>query len=254
MQRKDRKYILLSFNVEEFDTPLIYKDCIGPNEQLAIGQKGLLNLMKMLAFHENVKTTFFTTAYFAENFEETICNISFSHEIASHTCSNSIYQKNDLYLSKEILEKIISKKVYGLRMPQMQEVDMDELKSAGYRYDASINPTWIPGRYNNFKKSRSVFFEEGIVRIPASVSSHLRIPLFWLSFKNLPYPYFKQLALAVLKRDGYLSLYFHPWEFTDLSPYKIPWFIKRQSKGFLLEKLSRLINDFGGDADFISMH
>ncbi len=58
MQRKDKKYILLSFDVEEFDTPLNYKDYIGPNEQLAIGQKGLLNLMKMLAFHEKVKATF----------------------------------------------------------------------------------------------------------------------------------------------------------------------------------------------------
>src|SRR5258708_3628089 len=149
MQRKDRKYVLLSFDVEEFDTPLNYRDNIELSEQLSIGQRGLLNVMRMLSLHDELRATFFTTAYFAENFPDTIIDISLLHEIASHTCSNSTFRQNDLERSKKVLEMIILKEVFGLRMPQMQYVEAKELKQAGYSYDASINPTWVPGRYNN---------------------------------------------------------------------------------------------------------
>lgn len=254
MQGQNRKFILLSFDVEEFDIPLNHNVSLGTDEQWEIGHQGLLNIQKLFDLHKNISGTFFTTANFAQIFPESIRNISLKNEIASHTVSNSIYQKGDLIKSKRILEEIVLKNVNGLRMPQMREVDMAELKLARYIYDASINPTWLPGHYNNLHKPRSAFLENGIFRIPASVSPHIRIPLFWLSFKNFPYWYFKKLALSTLKKDGYLSLYFHPWEFTDLSLYKIPWYIKRHSKRDLLDKLNYFIQDFKKDSDFITMY
>ena len=101
MSKKDRKYVLLSFDVEEFDIALNYDIQIGNDEQLAVGYRGLQNITKMLARHETVEATFFTTSYFAEHYPETIRKLSFSHEIASHTCSNSIFRKEDLFLSKQ---------------------------------------------------------------------------------------------------------------------------------------------------------
>lgn len=254
MQGKNRKFILLSFDVEEFDIPLNYNQQISLQEQLAIGHKGLLNLMELLGSEGQVTCTFFTTACFAENFPKTIQKLSISHEIASHTCSNSAFNKGDLSLSKNILESIIQKPVYGLRMPQMKEPDMDEVSQVPYVYDSSINPCWLPGRYNNWGRPRTAFREKKIIRIPASVTANLRIPLFWLSFKNFPYLYFRFLAREILHKDGYLCLYFHPWEFTDIRPYQIPWYVKRYSENLLLFRLNRLIRDFKKEADFISMY
>lgn len=254
MQGKNRKFVLLSFDVEEFDTPLNYNQHIGLQEQLAVGHKGLMNLMELLGSEEQVTCTFFTTACFAENFSKTVREISISHEIASHTCSNSTFNKGELELSKNILESIIQKPVYGLRMPQMQEPDMEEVSRVPYAYDASINPCWLPGRYNNWGKPRTAFREKNVIRIPASVSANLRIPLFWLSFKKFPYPYFRYLARKALEKDGYLSLYFHPWEFTDIHEYQIPRYVKLPSDNLLLFRLDRLIRDLKKDADFISMY
>jgi hypothetical protein len=139
-------------------------------------------------------------------------------------------------------------------MPQMKEPPLSAVREAQYFYDASMNPTYLPGHYNNLKRPRSVFNEQGVVRIPASVSSHLRIPLFWLSLKLFPYQYYKYLALNALRKDGFLSLYFHPWEFTDIIPYNIPWYIKHPCNHGMLNLLNRLLKDLEKEADFITMH
>ena len=48
-------------------------------------------------------------------------------------------------------------------------------------------------------------------------------------------------AKRCLKKDGYLSLYFHPWEFCDLSSYQLPKYVKRIDNNQLLERLEHLI-------------
>ncbi len=55
----------------------------------------------------------------------------------------------------------------------------------------------------------------------------LRIPVFWLMLKNLPFYFYKSLCRQILNNDGYIVLYVHPWEFTDLSRYKLPLFTRR---------------------------
>ena len=132
----------------------------------------------------------------------------------------------------------------------MKKIEGGWIREAGYSYDSSVNPTWIPGRYNHFRLPRTCYVENGITRVPASVSANFRIPLFWLSFKNLPYSYFKRLALQALEKDGFLSLYFHPWEFLDLSNYNLPVIIKRKSGIELLEKLKKLIADLKKEGEF----
>ena len=254
MATKSGKFILLTFDVEEFDLPGDYQIAVELKDQLEIAHKGLLNIIQLLSQYPEVKATFFTTALFAKHFPETIKAISITHEVASHTYSNAYSNKSDLLLSRNILENIIAKPVLGIRMPQMQEVDMDDLLNAGYSYDSSINPTWIPGRYNNFRKPRNVFIENGMTRIPASVSGFFRIPLFWLSFKNLPHLVFNYLAQSSLNKYGFLNLYFHPWEFTDISKYDIPFYIKTGSNLRLLKKLNRFLNSFSQRADFITLH
>lgn len=134
----------------------------------------------------------------------------------------------------------------------MRSVDMSEVKKAGYQYDSSINPTWLPGRYNNLHLPRTLYTDAGMLRLPASVSPNLRIPLFWLSFKNMPLQLFKFLAIQTLKKDGYLCLYFHPWEFVDINHYQLPLFTRRWCNDRLLDRLEETIQFLQKEGEFIS--
>ncbi len=245
------RQILLSFDVEEFDMPLEYQFDIPVEEQMQIGIEGLDAITPIL---KSVPCTLFTTANFANHYPERISKLSLSHEIASHTFYHTAYATEDLLKSRLQLEEITGQKVTGLRMPRMRPVLMEDVKAAGYTYDSSINPTWLPGRYNNFHLPRTLYTEVGIIRIPASVSPFLRIPLFWLSFKNMPYALYLQLCKQTLAKDGYLCLYFHPWEFTSIEQFGLPGYTRRWCGPVLVERLLKLIKDLSKDGDFGTMN
>jgi peptidoglycan/xylan/chitin deacetylase (PgdA/CDA1 family) len=247
-----KQFLLLSFDVEEFDMPLEYGQIISEQEQLQVGYNGLEVLMNVIdAF--SIEASFFTTANFAQHFPAAIRTISIKHEIGSHTFYHSRFNTEDLIASKKKLEEIISKPVYGLRMPRMREVEMRDVMHARYLYDSSINPSFIPGRYNNLNLPRRPYYQNEILRFPVSVSPVLRIPLFWLSFKNFPYQFYLNLVKRSLKKDGYVCLYFHPWEFIDLSNYKIPGYSKKLAGEKLQERLKKLITDLLPHGEFISI-
>ncbi len=246
------RHILLSFDVEEFDMPLEYNFNISAEEQMQVGKKGLDAINPILT-DPSVSATLFTTANFAMHYPDAIKQLAAKHEIASHTFYHSAFIDEHLLSSKNKLEEISGKPVTGLRMPRMRKVLMEKVKKAGYLYDSSINPTYLPGRYNNFHLPRTMYSDEGMIRVPASVSPIIRIPLFWLSFKNLPYPVFKMLAQQTIKKDGYLCLYFHPWEFTEIENYGLPGFTKKLNGEPLLERLHWLISDLKKEGDFITM-
>ncbi len=246
-----RGKVLLSFDVEEFDMPLEYQFDIPDEEQMRVGIKGLDAIMPIL---EAVPCTLFTTANFANHFPEKIKELAKSHEIASHTFYHTAYETEDLLKSRLRLEEITGGKVTGLRMPRMRPVLMKDVLAAGYQYDSSINPTWLPGRYNNFHLPRTVYNEDGVKRIPASVSPGIRIPLFWLSFKNMPYNLYLQLCKQTLARDGYLCLYFHPWEFTSIEQFGLPGYTRRWCGSKLVERLNKLIRDLSKEANFSTMN
>ncbi len=241
--------VLLSFDVEEFDMPLEYDQHISLQKQLAIGLQGFEVCMEILNSAQ-VPATLFTTANFANEFRTQMQSLSAAHEIASHTYYHSSFKNEDLLQSRLVLEEVCGKPVVGFRMPRMKPVDIAALKHAGYQYDSSINPTYIPGRYNNFNLPRTIYEDNGIVRLPASVTPNIRVPLFWLTFKNFPYKLFLYWVTQVLKKDGYVCLYFHPWEFVDLASIKIPSYTKRLAGEGLQNRLVRLLNDLKQDYTF----
>jgi peptidoglycan/xylan/chitin deacetylase (PgdA/CDA1 family) len=234
--------ILLSFDVEEFDMPLEYGNNIPLQKQLEIGAKGLEAITPLLQ-QSNIAATLFTTANFADYFNASILALATQHEIASHTYYHSFFELEHLQSSKERLEQITGKPVTGLRMPRMKQVPMNAIKAAGYGYDASMNPTWLPGRYNHLSEPRSCHVNDGVFRIPASVSANFRLPLFWLSFKNFPYRYYLHLCKQALEKDGHLSLYFHPWEFVDVTGYGLPAYTTKYAGQQLLDRLNQLLED-----------
>lgn len=246
------RYVLLSFDVEEFDMPLEYQFDISPAEQMRVGKAGLDAIMPVLD-DRGIAATLFTTANFAMQYPEAIRQLALQHEIASHTFYHSDFSNEHLLQSKQKLEEISGQTITGLRMPRMRKVEMEEVKKAGYHYDSSVNPTWLPGRYNNLHLPRTFYQDQGMFRLPASVSPTFRIPLFWLSFKNLPYRVFKSLALQTLKKDGYVCLYFHPWEFTSIGKYGLPGYTCKPDGRVLLQRLQQLVGDLKKAGEFISM-
>ena len=208
--------ILLSFDIEEFDMPLEYKGEISFEEQISVSQQGLENILNLIKKHQ-VKATFFSTVVFAEHSPHLVKRlISEGHELASHTWYHSKFETADLKKSREKLQELFSTEITGLRMPRMMPVSDQQVAQAGYRYNSSINPTFLPGRYNHLKISRTYFKKNNVLQIPASVTPNFRIPLFWLSFHNFPLWLYKKWVRRVLKKDHYLNIYFHPWEFAEI--------------------------------------
>ena len=236
------KKILLSFDIEEFDTPLEYGKKLDLEEQFDVSLQGLNAIIALLEKY-GITATFFTTANFAKRFPELINKMSRSYEIASHGFYHSSFEVKDLLDSRLALETIIKKPVVGYRMARMMPVDDDEIRKAGYKYNASLNPTFIPGRYNNFNKPRTYFMQNKVLQIPAAVTPIIRFPLFWLSFKNFPLLVIKSASKRVMKKDGYVNLYFHPWEFTDTTNKKkfgLPFYVSNNGN-MMLNKLEAYI-------------
>ncbi|TDG36147.1 DUF3473 domain-containing protein [Pedobacter changchengzhani] len=253
--------VLLSFDIEEFDMPFEYGKEIDFKDQISISRDGTISILDLLDKY-NVKATFFCTVTFAENIPDLIKRITNTgHELASHGYYHSDFKPEHLLQSKLKLEELSGKKILGYRMARMMPVDENEIRKAGYQYNTSINPTYLPGRYNNFNISRTYFTKATVLQIPASVSPIIRFPLFWLSFHNLPLWLYKRLAKWTYNKDGYLNIYFHPWEFTDLDDrdrFGFPKYVTKNSGTQMINRMDNLLKwmksqnyPFGTFQDFI---
>ncbi|MBT3404858.1 polysaccharide deacetylase family protein [archaeon] len=238
------KKILLTFDVEEFDLPKEYNQNISEQEMYQLPMQGLLKIMKLLERYQ-VNATFFTTTNFAKKFPKLIQEAQKKgHEIASHGNSHSDKYNNDLSslnLATKELEKITKTKVLGFRAPRFQIKNKAKLFEFGFQYDSSSHPTWIPGRYFNFFQKRKIHKIEKIWEIPISTLQIIRLPIFWLAFKNFPLIYSKLFTKINFSATDYTMLYFHPWEFSNISKFKIPNYIKSPCGSKMLNKLENYL-------------
>ena len=243
--------ILLTFDLEEFDLPLEFGCPISDEDQINISDEGLNRLTGLLSEYR-IPATFFTTSCYANKNKELIKNLSKDHEIASHSRSHSDFRATDPSDSKADIERITGKQIYGFRMPHFRKTDLSLIKSAGYCYDSSVNPAFVPGRYNNLLARRKFYYDNrsNLIEIPASVSPFIRFPLFWLSFKNIPFSVYVRLCKSAIRKDSYLHLYFHPWEFAELESFNIPKYIKTPSGNSLSERFEKLIEELRKAGDF----
>lgn len=253
--------ILLSFDIEEFEMPREYGDAIPFDLQMEVSISGTTKILDLLEKH-NAKATFYTTAKFAENAVDIVKRIvNNGHELASHGLVHDHFKPEHLKQSKEILERLSGVQVVGYRMARMAEVPEAEVAKAGYLYNSSINPTLLPGRYNKLHEPRTYFMREGVLQLPASVTPLLRFPMFWISFHNIPVWLYCKMAARVLKKDGYLNTYFHPWEFMDIGPkekYNFPFYVTRNTDQKMVDRLDQFIKwgktkgyEFSRTCDFV---
>jgi len=236
--------ILLSFDTEEFDVPKEHGVDFSLEEGMKVSIVGTNRILDILKSN-GVRATFFCTANFAKNAPEVMRRIADEgHEIACHGCDHWQPKSSDVRESKEVIEKLTGRECRGYRQPRMFPVSDSELEACGYKYNSSLNPAFIPGRYVHLNSPRTCFMKGKVLQIPASVTPAIRFPLFWLSLHNLPEKLYHLLVLRTLKHDGYFDTYFHPWEFFDLKDhpeFKLPFIIRNHSGKQMCQRLDSLV-------------
>jgi peptidoglycan/xylan/chitin deacetylase (PgdA/CDA1 family) len=235
------RIVLLSFDLEEFDMPMEYGKSLPFEDQIRTSVEGTRIILDIL--NENkICATFFSTVVFATHAPDIVRRIvDEGHELASHGFFHSAFEEKHLLESKVELERLSGRPIEGFRMARMKPVSDQAIQDAGYRYNSSLNPVYLPGRYNNFFKPRTRFVTDKLIQLPASATPLIRLPLFWLSFHNMPLWLYKAACVRTINSDGYLNTYFHPWEFIDLTnaEYGLPSFVSRNSG-------EKMINRFRG--------
>lgn len=241
--------VLLSFDIEEFDLPIEQGYTDFPLEkQLDFSREGtekILNILKK----KGVRATFFSTVTFFESLQDDFRRKMWlaGHELASHGVHHSDFSIKDLVDSRIRLNSLWrGAEVAGFRMPRMMPISERNLADAGYKYNSSLNPTLIPGRYNHLTAPRLPYKDAyEIYHLPSSVMPICRFPLFWLSLHHLPLSLYLQMARYTARHDNYLSLYFHPWEFVDIAHIpkcKLSYTVRHNSGEKMCHRLETLID------------
>lgn len=231
------RHILVSFDLEEFDIPQEYGAAVDAETQMRVGREAMPAILDLLR-RTGCRATFFTTANFAQHHPELMRQVAAEHEVASHGFFHSSFEDADLRKSREALEAVTGTPCLGFRRARLAETDRGEIARAGYRYNSSENPIYLPGRYNHFFDKRTAYWTDGLLNVPISASPLVRFPLFWLAFKNFPMPAIRAASAWTLRHDGYLNVFFHPWEFTSLAAWDtLPSVVRKIDGQTMLDRL-----------------
>jgi len=245
-----KRTILLTWDVEEYDAPADFGAAPFQDGGLARGIEIWREWLEISARWKS-PGTLFVTARLAEAAPELLQQASGrSHEIASHAWSHEKGSELRLEASRRRISEIAGREVVGFRSPRLRHVPLIEVAAAGYRYDASSNPAVVPGRYWRRSQKRKPHRSSGLWEVPASVLPLVRFPLFWASFHILPLPVYLGACRMLLAWDGLLTLYFHPWELSDLKEKEIPLWIRRRSRKRRIQRMETLIRALGNLGEF----
>lgn len=243
------KPLLLTFDVEEFDWPLELGAAIDAERQMQVTAEGLGVLLALLRQHD-ARATFFVTAEFAAARPRAVRAMADAgHEVGAHGLTHaddySALEEAEavavLSEARRRVEDLAGIAVVGLRTPRLQRCPARLVRSAGYDYDASPHPTWVPGRYNGLRLPRRPWIDDDLVLVPISVLPAVRLPVSWLWYRLAGETLGTSLARAAAADAPYLHLYFHPWEAVSLRPLGIPRLLALRSGPPFLALIDRLL-------------
>jgi len=216
------KRVIISFDVEQ-DCPPYLSSTRGIEE----GLPRILDLLK----DERVRATFFTTGQIAEKYPVLVKRIvDEGHELGCHGYAHERLDKLSIDQAERVVEKASTvlrrfSDVVSFRAPNLQlpEPYVAILIRQGYLADSSIALYKPP-----FRRGIEIF-EEGLVRVPASVtSSVLRLPwrLQRLVHSRLPSP---------------IVYFSHPWEYIDMRGQSVRFDCRFSTGEPALKNLQQLI-------------
>jgi len=184
-----------------------------------------------------LRATFFVLGWVAERLPQLVREIAArGHEVASHGYGHVMCHelsaeqlRDDLTLSKRILEEISGVAVTGYRAPSFSVGD-DVLRmvgECGYRYDSSFNSFALNKRYGQLdvtsgrRQEIALRFGDGTTELPIS-NYRLGGRILPLGgggyFRLLPLPLFRAGVRRILDRDLAYLFYLHPWELDPGQP------------------------------------
>ena len=112
--------ILLSFDTEEFDVPREHGVEFTLEQGMEVSKVGTNRILDVLK-EQGVKATFFCTGNFAENAPEVMQRImDEGHEVACHGVDHWQPKATDFAISKQIVERVTGRTVYGYRQPRLR--------------------------------------------------------------------------------------------------------------------------------------
>jgi len=241
------KFFTLCIDLEEYALPEEFGFFVSREDKFKISLEGANNLCGLLE-RLNVKATFFSNQNMAQAFPEFLKSLADKgHEIALHSVTEDQGYDiaEELRRQKEIVEGIIQKKIYGCRFHKLVYFPADVLRNAGLIYDNSSHPTFVPGRYCNIFSSRRIHAENGVIRIPISVTPLLRLPFSWIWFRNLGLNYAKFCSNVSYLGQEYVNIYFHSWDFANIENWPLGGryrFLVRNTGEKALSRLNSYLN------------
>lgn len=210
--------------------------------------------------------TFFVLGWIAEKRPDLIKEIyRRGHEIASHGYSHRlVYQqsseafKQDIRLSKNILEQLIGSKVSGYRAPcfSMTEWGLDILIEEGFAYDSSIIPNTLNNLYSKFNLAATVSqtfkIKDDLWEVPLPVYRVGGVNLPWGGggyFRIYPYYFFHLGARRIIENRNSFVFYIHPYDLDHNQPqiFNTSWAngVRRYyGLGDTYLKIKSLLSDF----------
>ena len=232
---------LLGIDFEDWYHPELVEPFISEKNKKPIMFKGLDKILELLRKNDSL-ATFFTVGELLESNPEILDKItSQGHEIGFHTMKHTRLDSPnyELKFEKELKEfnKLTSGKSKGFRAPtfslnEKSSWAIDQLVSAGYKYDSSIMPAktnmyGMPSAEKSPYKITSEQLEKNsengkLIEFPLLVTKILgkTIPAaggFYL--RALPLKIIKNAIKSYESKNRVSSFYIHSWE---LTPEYIP--------------------------------
>jgi polysaccharide deacetylase family protein (PEP-CTERM system associated) len=227
------------------------------------------NFMKLLdLFSEARRTvTCFFLGWVAEQYPRLVEEADRrGHEIASHGYAHRlVFQmtrkefREDVVISKQILEDLTGRPVIGYRAPGFSVVEStpwfaDELIEAGYVYDSSVFPA--PRQHGGLKTECGPPYLIGdpsrcLVEFPMTVSRLLGRRFCFSGggyLRLFPLPFIRRMAKRVLADSRPVIFYVHPREIDPSHP-RLPMDFRRNFKSYVNlrtteTKIRKLLEEF----------
>jgi hypothetical protein len=184
--------------------------------------------------------------------------IDLGSEFEMHSYSHNPYHQDEEFeikKSKEVYTKYFGKKPLGYRAPKgiISQEGFKILSKHGFKFDSSIYPTMLPGRYNNLGFPLLPFYYKkyGLMELPFSVIPLIKFPLAMGYVQPIGLGITKQL-INVFGLPEIIVFDFHFWNLykpthtNKLSP-KWKFLLARNIKqGFnIFEELVNMFNKRG---------
>ncbi len=243
--------ICITIDCEEWNSPALRGREDKDHNSTTFSRLGNERLLELFRKH-NVKATFFITGYYAEHEPEDVQRIAAEgHEIACHGYEHHYRGREfdvetDVRRGKEVLERISGVPVNGFRAPQAQYSErlLWALVKAGFMYDSSLHPAWLPGYYNHSALPLGIHHplsEVKLKEIPVAVMPRSRLPVVWMFMRNIGVWYTQLAVEGLVKRGISPNVYFHSWEFTEMKSTNVPWYFTRRTGENFLRMLEKFI-------------